>query len=215
VHEAIAQLAQKAGVDRISWRPRERDAPEVMLEVRPIVARFGPLAVALPPLAFLQPTKAGEAALVGAVMAALPERGIFADLFAGCGTFTGPMLARGPVDAYEAGDAPVRALDKAKATLPLKAVRRDLFRNPLTGAELKRYDAIVFDPPRAGAFAQAKHLAESKVPRLIGVSCNPATFARDARLLVDGGYALESVTVVDQFTWSHHVELVGVFLNPR
>jgi len=186
-----------------------------MLEAKPLFATFDTLTVALPPLAFLQPTTPGEDALAGAVMDALPARGKFADLFAGCGTFAGRILTRGSVDAYESADAAVRALEKAKGQLPLKAVRRDLFRNPVSAREADAYDAIVFDPPRAGAHDQAKQLAESKVPRLIGVSCNPATFARDARILVDGGYGLDSITVVDQFTWSHHVELVGVFSKAR
>ena len=211
VHEALAQLAHTARIGRIAWRARERDAPEVMLERNPMMARFGALNVALPPLAFLQPTPAGEAALVAAVMEHLPEKGTFADLFAGCGTFTGPMLARGAVDAVEGNPDAVRALEKARGTLPLRVTLRDLFRNPLRADEAKRFDAIVFDPPRAGAQAQAKALAASTVPLLIGVSCSPGSFARDARILVDGGYTLDSAQVVDQFTWSHHVELVGVF----
>jgi 23S rRNA (uracil1939-C5)-methyltransferase len=214
VREAIAELAQKADLNRISWRARERDQRddiEVMIERNPLIAKFGALDVALPPLAFLQPTEAGEAALVEAVMELLPARGKFADLFAGSGTFSGPMLARGPVDAYESVAPAVRALEKAKGTLPLKALRRDLDREPLRREEANRYDAIVFDPPRAGAAEQAKALAAAKTPLLVAVSCNPASFARDARILVDGGYRLDSVKVVDQFTWSHHVELVAGF----
>jgi hypothetical protein len=129
----------------------------------------------------------------------LPEKGTFADLFAGCGTFTGPMLARGPVDAYDNVTSAIRALDKAKGPKPLKAILRDLYRNPIEGTETKRYDAVVFDPPRAGAEQQARTLARSEVPLVIGASCNPATFARDARILVDGGYDLNSVTMLN---WS-------------
>jgi 23S rRNA (uracil1939-C5)-methyltransferase len=165
----------------------------------------------LPPLAFLQPTPAGEATLVSAIMEFLPKNGTFADLFCGCGTFSGPMLQRGTVDAYDSIESAIRALDKSKGAKPLKAVQRDLFRNPLQYAEANKYDAIVFDPPRIGAHEQAKTLAVSTTPILIGVSCNPATFARDARILVDGGYVFESIKVVDQFTWSHHVELVAAF----
>lgn len=211
VHEAIAQLAQMPGIDRISWRPREHAQPETMIEASPLYARFGVLNVALPPLAFLQPTEAGERVLVAAVMELLPQTGEFADLFSGCGTFTGPMLERGPVNAFEVISTCVRALDKARGAQPLKAVQRDLFRKPLQSEEAGRYDAIVFDPPRAGAQEQARALAASAAPLIIGVSCNPATFARDARILVDGGYSLESVRVIDQFTWSHHVELVAAF----
>ncbi len=208
VYEAVADMAHGLGLNRIAWRAREQDSPEILLEIAPLLAVFGDLAVALPPLAFLQPSKAGEAALTAAVMAALPAHGTFADLFAGCGTFTGPMLARGAVDAYENAESAVRALDKAKGAKPLTAIRRDLFRAPIDG---KRYDAVVFDPPRVGAEAQSRKLAGGDVPRIVGVSCNPVTFARDARILVDGGYRLDSVQVIDQFIWSHHVELVGVF----
>jgi 23S rRNA (uracil1939-C5)-methyltransferase len=211
VRETVAALAHACGVDRVAWRRRETDEPETMLEINPLQARFGALTVTLPPLAFLQPTQAGEDALVRAVMEALPERAVCADLFAGCGTFTGPMLARGPVDAFETAAAAVGALNRAKGTRPLMATQRDLFRSPLHAKELTRYDAVVFDPPRAGAQAQAKALAESGVPRLVAVSCNPATFARDARLLVDGGYRFESLQLVDQCPWSHHVELVAAF----
>lgn len=208
VHEAAAEMAHGLGISRIAWRAQDRDSPEVLLEVTPLIARFGVLDVALPPLAFLQPTTAGEDAIVAAVLAALPDKGKFADLFAGCGTFTGPMLARGSVDAFENLDSAVRALDKAKGAWPLTAARRDLFRAPLDGG---RYDAVVFDPPRVGAEAQARALAAGGVPKMIGVSCNPVTFARDARILVEGGYRLESVQVIDQFIWSHHAELVGLF----
>ena len=214
VREAIAELAHKADINRISWRARERDQRddvEVMIERNRLIAKFGALDVALPPLAFLQPTQAGETALVEAVMELLPASGKFADLFAGSGTFSGPMLGRGSVHAYESVGPAIRALDKARGPLPLKAFRRDLDREPLRREEANRYDAIVFDPPRAGAAEQVKALASAKTPLLIAVSCNPATFARDARILVDGGYRLDSVKVIDQFTWSHHVELVAGF----
>jgi len=210
-HEATAELVRESKVARISWRTRDRDTPEVMLEAGPLRAQFGPLDVVLPPLAFLQPTKPGEEALVASVMEVLPKTGKFADLFFGCGTFTGPMLARGAVDAYDNVASAVRALDKSRGTQPLNAIARDLFRQPLSADEAKRYDAIVFDPPRAGAQEQVRALASSQVPIIIGVSCDLGTFARDARILVDGGYKFESVKVVDQFTWSHHVELVAAF----
>ena len=215
VRDAMTALADGLAIDRVSWRAQLGDLPEVIAEGRPIRARFGALDVALPPLGFQQPTPAGEAALVAAVMDALPAAGRFADLFAGSGTFTGPMLARGAVDAYENSAAAIRMLEEAKATLPLTAMRRDLSREPLTRAEAEHYDAIVFDPPRAGAEAQVKELAAAAVPVLIGVSCNPATFARDARILADGGYRLDSIQVIDQFTFSHHVELVAAFAKRR
>jgi 23S rRNA (uracil1939-C5)-methyltransferase len=211
VRAAMTALADELAIDRVSWRATLGYPPEIMIEHRPLNARFGALDVALPPLGFLQPTPAGEAALVAAVMAALPDSGRFADLFAGSGTFAGPMLARGAVDVYENVAPTIRALDEAKGDLPLKAIRRDLYREPLMREEAERYDAIVFDPPRAGAEAQVAVLAASTVPVLVAVSCNPVTFARDARMLVDGGYRLDSVQVIDQFTFSHHVELVAAF----
>jgi len=211
IYEAAARIAESLGLNRLSWRAREHDEPEVLIERAAFVARFGVISVPLPPLAFLQPTQAGEDALVAAVMEMLPERGTFADLFSGCGTFAGAMLARGNIDAFESIGPAVRALEKARGPAPLNAHRRDLFREPLSAAEAKRYDAIVFDPPRAGAEEQARALAASDVARLVGVSCNPITFARDARILCDGGYTFDTVKIVDQFTWSHHVELVASF----
>jgi 23S rRNA (uracil1939-C5)-methyltransferase len=211
----MTTLADALAIDRVAWRAHLGDTPAVMIERRELRARFGALEVALPPLGFQQPTAEGEAALVAAVLAALPAAGRFADLFAGSGTFAGPMLARGAVDAFEANAASVAALNAAKASRPLQAIRRDLYRAPLTREEAARYDAIVFDPPRAGAEAQARELAASAVPVIVAVSCNPATFARDARLLVDGGYTLDSVQVIDQFTFSHHVELVAAFSKRR
>ncbi len=215
VRDALARLADELAIDRVSWRATIGDAPQIMIEHRALRARFGALDIALPPLGFLQPTPQGEAALVAAVMAALPQAGRFADLFAGAGTFTGPMLARGAVDAFENAAPAVRALDDAKAGLALNAIRRDLFRAPVARDEAGRYDAIVFDPPRAGAEAQVKELASAAPPVLVAVSCNPASFARDARILVDGGYRLDSVQVIDQFTFSHHVELVAAFSKRR
>lgn len=212
--EAVADIARKAKIARIGWRMHEREDIDILIENQKPTASFGELRVGLPPAAFLQPTLEGEKALVDSVMALLPnKKGHYADLFSGCGTFTGPMLARGSVDAYESVDPAIKALVKAKSTLPLKAFKRDLFRNPLRRDEANRYDAVVFDPPRAGARDQVQALASGSVPLLIGVSCNPATFARDARILCDGKYRLESMRVIDQFTWSHHVELVASFVR--
>jgi 23S rRNA (uracil1939-C5)-methyltransferase len=205
------ELLEIAPIRRIGARRREGERIESLGEAGPIVASFGLLKVALPPAAFLQPTAQGEKALAESVLSALPREGKFADLFSGCGTFTGPMLTRGPVDAYESAVPSVGALTRAAAGLPLRVFRRDLFRNPLRREELNRFDAIVFDPPRAGCREQAEAMARARVPVLVGVSCNPATFARDASVLCRGGYRLQSVRVVDQFLWSHHAEVIGVF----
>jgi 23S rRNA (uracil1939-C5)-methyltransferase len=136
-----------------------------------------------------------------------------ADLFAGIGTFTFALAAHAEVDAFEADEAAIGALAEAvRATPKLKPVRtfrRDLFRAPLSVKEVARYDAVVLDPPRAGAKAQAEALAESKVPRIVMVSCNPGTCARDLRILVDGGYRITRIVPVDQFLFSAHIELVA------
>ncbi len=205
------KVLSEIGITRLSVRATEKDEPRILFQKTPITTKFGSLKVELPPGAFLQPTLAGEKALTDAVLAALPAKGRFADLFSGSGTFTGPLSARGPVEAFESTPSAVRALSKAG----IRAFRRDLFRQPLRREELRRYDAVVFDPPRAGCEAQAEALAQSGVPVVVGVSCNPATLARDARILADGGYWLQSLQLVDQFLFSHHVEVVAVFTKKR
>jgi 23S rRNA (uracil1939-C5)-methyltransferase len=215
VQEALVGLLETTSVTRIGWRPTVRDEIEPLVWNGPVVAKFGPLQVELPPAAFLQPTLEGEQALVSGVMAALPPQGTFADLFSGCGTFSGPMLAGGAVEAFEVVRPAVSALQKAARGHALKVFRRDLFARPLQRRELDRYDAVVLDPPRAGCPEQASALASSKVPKIVSVSCNPATFARDARLICEGGYRLVNAQVFDQFLWSHHVELIGVFAKVK
>jgi len=214
--EKLAALAQACGVARLSWRADERDPPEVMLEPRKVIKQAGPLAVHLPPGAFLQPSAEGEAALVAAVVSACAapdgvQRGAVADLFAGCGTFTGPLLEHGPVYAAESDGAAVAALAQAGRAYDLRAEKRNLFAEPLNEKELARFETVVLDPPRMGAKEQAARLARSDVARVVSVSCNPATFIRDAGILSGGGFKLRSIQVVDQFTWSSHIELVGVF----
>lgn len=187
---------------------------ELLIRHAAPVVRFAGVAVTPPPGGFLQASPDGEAALASVVERAAVGARRAIDLFAGCGSFTFPLARHAAVDAFEGDAAAVAALSEAarRSTLkPATATRRDLFLRPLAPAELDRADVVVFDPPRAGAAAQAAELARSKVPVVVGVSCNPATFARDARLLVDGGYALGAVTPVDQFPFTAHVELVGVF----
>jgi 23S rRNA (uracil1939-C5)-methyltransferase len=170
--------------------------------------------VALPPGAFLQATAEGEAALARLVLGHAEDAASVADLFAGVGPFALRLAERTRVHAVDSDAAAIAALRQASVVPGFKPVdteARDLFRRPLLSAELARFDAVVFDPPRQGAQAQARALAESKVPLVIAVSCNPATFARDARLIVDGGYRLASVTPVDQFRHSAHVETVARF----
>jgi 23S rRNA (uracil1939-C5)-methyltransferase len=171
--------------------------------------------LALPPGAFLQATVAGEAALAQLVAEHCEGAKKIADLFAGVGPFALRLAERARVTASDNDKEAIAALQRAAETTqglkPVEALVRDLFRSPFTPAELKRFDAVVFDPPRQGAQAQARELAASKVATIVAVSCNPATFARDARVLVDGGYRLTRVAPVDQFRYSAHVELVGKF----
>ncbi len=188
---------------------------EIVYLARQPIVRVGPATVALPAGAFLQAAAPAEAAMVGLVSeAAVGAKGI-ADLFCGVGTFTFPLAQIAPVLAADAADGAVAALRSAIASAPgLKPIRaeaRDLFRRPVSAEEMKKIDTVVFDPPRAGAEIQAREIARSGASVAVGVSCNPSTFARDARILAEAGFRLEKVTPVDQFLWSAHIELVGVF----
>jgi 23S rRNA (uracil1939-C5)-methyltransferase len=178
--------------------------------------RPGPGHLLPPPGGFLQATAAGEEALTALVLAALDRKvKRVADLFAGCGPFTLALARAHEVHAVESEAGALAGLDRAvRSRSGLRRVtteRRDLFRRPMLAHELNAFDAVVFDPPRAGAQAQAKQLAESKVPLVVGVACETGTFARDAAILVAGGYRLEQVTPVDQFAYAPHIEMVGVF----
>jgi 23S rRNA (uracil1939-C5)-methyltransferase len=211
--EALAETTSQAKIARLTWLTREGADPVVAH--RPVQVAFGGVPVDLPPGAFLQPTPSGEAALVAAVIGALGDCAQVADLYAGCGTFTFPLARTARVHAAEGDGEAVGALvgaaRRAGLAVRVTAARRDLARDPLTVGELADFDGLVFDPPRAGAKAQAEMLARSKVKTVVAVSCDPATFARDAHILVDGGYRLLSVTPIDQFIWSPHLELVAVF----
>lgn len=190
-------------------------AGEILYQARAPMVRFGAASVALPPGGFLQATVEAEAAMAKAVVGAVAGAARVADLFCGAGTFTFPLAEHSGVLALDSSAEAIAALSGGRATAQgLKAISseaRDLFRRPLLASEMKRLDAAVFDPPRAGAEAQARELARSAVPLVVGVSCNPQTFVRDAATLVGAGFRLASVLPVDQFLWSSHVELVGVF----
>ena len=211
---ALARFAESCNVARIAWQAK-RGTPEPVVLLRPPQVRFGAVTVDLPMPSFLQPSADGEAALKSAVLSMIGKPKRIAELYAGCGTFTFDLAAVGKVHAVEGSKVSLAALDQAARRAQLghriTTETRDLERAPLTFQELKAYDAVVFDPPRAGAKAQAEMLAKSQVKRIVGVSCNPATFARDARALVDGGCELVAITIVDQFIWSPHVELVAEF----
>ena len=180
--------------------------PETLYEPRPATVTLSGRPVTFPHGAFLQATEDGEAALVAGVSEAIAGAQAVADLFAGLGTFA---LANGSIYAAEAGRDAAMALKRAAPGMEVE--HRDLYRRPLDAVELSRFDAVILDPPRAGAEEQVRSLASSVVPRIAYVSCNPATFARDTRILVDGGYQLEWVKPVGQFRWSTHVELCASF----
>lgn len=211
--EALGRLAETADLARLSWN----GAP--VAARRPPLHGFGPARVVPPSGAFLQATREGEAALLAAVREAVGGAAHIADLFAGSGTFALPLATGAEVHAVEGDAAMIAALDSGRrGAAGLKHITtetRDLFRRPLLADELARHGAVVIDPPRAGAEAQVAQLAASVVPVIAHVSCNPVTFARDARTLIAGGYRLDWVQVVDQFRWSAHVELAARFSRAR
>jgi 23S rRNA (uracil1939-C5)-methyltransferase len=206
----LAELARKHRLARLTRHG------ELMAQQAVPTVRMGRARVALPPGAFLQGTVEGESTLARRVAAYVGGAGAIADLFAGVGPFALRLAEHARVSAADADAAAIAALRQAAAAPGLKPVEvevRDLFRQPLSPAELAPFDAVVFDPPRQGAERQALALSRSAIPIVVAVSCNPATFARDARLLVDGGYRLDAVTPVDQFRYSPHVEIVARFVR--
>jgi 23S rRNA (uracil1939-C5)-methyltransferase len=212
----IAKLSQLAEQHRLARLTRHGEL--VLMRTPPTIA-IGAAKVTLPPGSFLQATVAGEEALAGLASGHCKRAKHIADLFCGVGPFALRLAAKARISAFDSDTGAVAALQKAAASAsglkPIKAEIRDLFRRPLMPQELRDYDAVVFDPPRQGAQAQAQQLAASKVPVVIAVSCNVATFARDARILIDGGYDIEGVTPVDQFRHTPHVELVARFVRKR
>lgn len=211
--ETLAAFAEAQDLARLCWRERAgRPAEPIAMRRRGSVS-FGPVSLSPPPGGFLQASREGEAALVAAALTGIGDAAEVADLFAGSGTLTFPLSTRAQVHAVE-GDADAVACLMAGARVcqgRVTAERRDLFRDPLLPYDLNRFQAVIFDPPRAGAEAQATELARSTVPTIVAVSCNPASFARDAGLLLEGGYRLTDLWPVDQFLWSSHLELVGLF----
>jgi len=207
---ALARLADTHRLARLT-----RHGELIVQRVAPTI-RVGKAQVVLPPGSFLQATAEGEAVLARLVREHIGNARTVADLFCGVGPFALRLAERARIFAAD-GDAgaiaALREAAKAQGLKPVEAEARDLFRRPLVPDELKRFDAVVFDPPRQGAETQARQLAASKVPVVVAVSCNAGTFARDARILVDGGYRLTGVTPVDQFRHSAHVEIVAKFVR--
>jgi len=210
--DARVQLAERAAAADFARVTLDGEAAYL---ARAPQVRLGQAVVSLPPGAFLQATREAEAAMSAFVAAEAAGATRIADLYCGVGTFTFRLAEIAQVQAADAAPEAIRALTAALAGAPglhgVTAEARDLVRRPVLAEELRKTDLAVFDPPRAGAAEQAAELARSGVGRVIGISCNPATFARDAATLIDAGFTLERVLPVDQFLWSPHIELVGVF----
>lgn len=208
-----AALADQHRFARIAW-----DGEVIGLRAPPH-QKFGIAKVSPPPGAFLQATTHGQKVLTDCVLEAVGEAGQVVDLFSGCGTFSFPAAQGAEVWALEGDAELIASLDlgwrSATGLKKITAETRDLFRRPVLAAELKKTDAIIIDPPRAGAEAQSHEIAQSNVPTIAAISCNPVTFARDAEIFINGGYRLEWVQPVDQFRWSAHVELAALFTRPH
>ena len=211
--QKLARTADALDLARVS------NHGEVVIERRSPRVAFGEALVRLPPGGFLQATEAGEMWLAAFAERALADSKRIADLFCGAGAFALRLARQHEIFAADADSAAVAALARATAATPglrkLVAETRDLFRRPLRPDKLAAFDAVLIDPPRAGALEQARELAASELPLVVSISCNAATFARDARILVEGGFLIEAVTPLDQFRFSPHVEIAAVFRRPR
>jgi 23S rRNA (uracil1939-C5)-methyltransferase len=206
---ALARVAELHKLARLT-----RHGELVAQRATPLL-RVGRAQVPLPPGAFLQATTEGEETLARLALGYIGKAKHVADLFCGVGTFALRLAESARVSAADSDAEAIKALQRASATTsglkPIEAETRDLFRRPFVRSELKRFDGLLFDPPRQGAEAQAREIAKSKVPVVVAVSCDAATFARDAKILIEGGYKLDGVTPVDQFRYSYHVEIVAKF----
>jgi len=211
----VARLAEHCEIRRVSFKNGEHTQPIPQIQLDKITKTSGALTVEISPGAFLQPSNEGEVALSDAVIRALgklTKRDKVIDLFSGCGTFAGRILEKCSVHAIEADFGMSHSLkEAAKGHARFTAEARDLYKEPVSVREMKDITAVVFDPPRAGAKEQCQRLAKTDIPLLVSVSCNPTTFARDAKILMAGGYQLKSLQLFDQFIYTTHIELVGVF----
>jgi 23S rRNA (uracil1939-C5)-methyltransferase len=211
---AITEFARAHALPRIAWA-RNDDEPEPVAILRPPIAMLSGVSITPPPGAFLQASASGEAAIISAVVHAIPAKGRIAELFAGCGTISFALAQRTRVAAWEGDPAAVSALraavNQAGLSGRVTVTQRDLARQPLQAKELTGFAAVVLNPPFAGAAAQVAEIATATVPSVIYVGCNPATLARDARLLSQTGYRLAAATPIDQFLWSARLESVCVF----
>lgn len=203
--QALSDVMRSLDLCRISLRARDYEPYETILEARPFYKNFGALTVPLAPGAFLQPSAEGEAALTACVVEGAGDAAHIIDLFCGNGTFTGPLLNRIRA-AYDFAEDAIAGLQRAG----IAAQGRDLFKNPVRGGDLVGADCVILDPPRSGAKAQCAAIADSAVARVVYVSCNPQSFAADVSLLAGPGFSLQKLSIVDQFIWSPHTEVVGV-----
>ncbi len=207
----LASLATRLDLARLTVNG------ELIAQAHAPTIRWAGVDVTPPPGSFLQAVPAAESTLQELAVSGVGQAKRVADLFCGSGAFTLALARKTAVCAYDSEKESIAALTtalrNAQGLKPITAERRDLFRRPLLTSELSAFDAVVIDPPRAGAKAQCEQLAASKVQRIVSISCGPATFARDARILIDGGYTLEKVTPIDQFLWSAHIELAALFMR--
>ena len=205
--EKLARIVSDHAISRLTWNG------DLVAQVDQPYQNLGGVRVVPPPGSFLQPTKEGELAMIGAVTRAVGQAGLVADLFAGCGTLTLPLARMARIHSVDADAGMLRSLESAcRGVSGLKTVTtetRDIHRHPLAPRELAAFDALVADPPRAGAGAQAAAIGNSDLARVAMVSCNPVSFARDARIMADAGFGIEWIEIIDQFRWSVHVELVA------
>ncbi len=217
IREKLAAFATDHGLSRICWLDQTDKYLETVCELKPVEIPIGQSKVAISPGGFLQATQEGQETLIDLTLSHIPTGAAIADLFAGCGSFTLPATTVAKhITAYENDLYLINALKKAANTnmLPISAQERDLFRNPVPAHELNNFDCVIIDPPRAGASAQVEEIGYSTVSKVIFISCNPASFARDAQHLIEAGYQMGPVTPIDQFRWSSHVELFTTFTRP-
>lgn len=208
----LAEMAEQLDISHLSWRKDDRLSSEPLSHRKPLSIQFGETRVPFPPGSFLQATTFGEKALIDFARERVKEGDTFLDLFSGLGTF-GLSLTQAKTVHFADADGP--ALDALSAALKgqtrYRVEKRDLMRDPIGAATCESFDIVLFDPPRGGAKAQARELAQSNARTIIAISCDPPTFMRDAKILIAGGYKLESLQPVDQFLFSEHLELAAIF----
>lgn len=213
--EILTEFSKKTGVARLDMQ-LGKQSPEIIASFKKTELHVGDITLQVPSLTFQQATKKGQLAILQVIEQALQECNTIADIYSGCGFVSFALVNQGKkIEAYEGSNAMVEAMQRTTKQYQLQhkiqAFRRDLTHQPLSPKELMRFDGVIINPPRSGAMAQAKELADSMVKTIVMISCNPETFANDAHILIQGGYSLESILPIDQFTYSPHLELAAVF----